>query len=210
MWSDAISEVNPQGKTVWEWKAYEHLDPELDIICPVCWREQWGEATSLGITAEGDILVNFIRIGKILLVNKATGKVEWRFGEWPEITHPHNAILLENGNLVVFESGVHMMGYEAGRAQILEFDRQSGDEIWQYDQPNAVDFIAPTAGNCQRLPNGNILVCEGDYGRIFEVNRSKELVWEYNNPFYNNSKFGRTNMVAYAQRYSFDYGGLKQ
>ncbi len=210
MWSDVISEISPSGKTVWEWKACEHLDPKIDIICPVCFREQWGEANSLSVTPEGDILISFIRIGKIFKINKETGEIDWRFGEWPEVTHPHNAILLENGNLVVFESGVHMVGYEAGRAQILEFDRQTGKEVWQYDQPNAVDFIAPTTGNCQRLPNGNILICEGDYGRIFEVNRGKELVWEYVNPFYNTSKFGRSNMIAHACRYGPDYAGLKK
>jgi hypothetical protein len=30
-----------------------------------------------------------------------------------------------------------------------------------------------------RLPNGNTLICEGDYG-YWEVNRLGEIVWKYN------------------------------
>ena len=31
----------------------------------------------------------------------------------------------------------------------------------------------------QRLANGNTLVCEADVGRVFEVTRDGEVVWEY-------------------------------
>jgi hypothetical protein len=33
--------------------------------------------------------------------------------------------------------------------------------------------------NAQRLPNGNTLICEADFGRLFEVTAQGELVWEY-------------------------------
>ncbi len=36
----------------------------------------------------------------------------------------------------------------------------------------------------QRLPNGNTLICEGSFGRIFEVTMEREVVWEYVNPFF--------------------------
>jgi hypothetical protein len=35
----------------------------------------------------------------------------------------------------------------------------------------------------QRLANGNTLICSGVGGRLFEVTRSGEIVWEYRNPF---------------------------
>lgn len=210
MWGDAIQEINPAGKVVWEWKAYEHLNPEVDIICSICFRNQWSEANSLSVTYDDNILISFTRTSQIALINKETGKIDWRFGEWPELVHPHNACLLANGNLLIFEAGVHIIGYEAGRARILEIDRSTGEAVWWYDEPSAVDFIAPTKGNCQRLPNGNILICEGDYGRIFEVNRNKEIVWEYINPYYHEyQKYGRNNTLSHAYRYGPDYEGLK-
>ncbi len=36
----------------------------------------------------------------------------------------------------------------------------------------------------QRLKNGNTLICEGLWGRFFEVTRDKEIVWEYILPFF--------------------------
>ncbi len=212
MWSDSIQEVNPSGRVVWEWKAYEHLDPEADIICSICFRNRWTQINSLNVTPEGSILVSFMRTGKIALINKETGEIEWRFGEWPELVHPHNVCLLDNENLLIFETGVHMLGYEPGHSQILEIDRGNGETVWQYDELNAVDFFSPVMGFCQRLPNGNTLVCEGDHGRIFEVVKNKqEVVWEYINPYYHeHPQYGRNNMLSHAYRYGSDYEGLKK
>jgi hypothetical protein len=36
--------------------------------------------------------------------------------------------------------------------------------------------------NARRLPNGNTLICEGDFGRLFQVTPAGEIVWEYVNP----------------------------
>jgi hypothetical protein len=36
----------------------------------------------------------------------------------------------------------------------------------------------------QRLPNGNTLVNEGNFGRFFEVSPEGEVVWEYVNPYF--------------------------
>jgi hypothetical protein len=36
----------------------------------------------------------------------------------------------------------------------------------------------------QRLPNGNTLIAEGAFGRIFEVTMEGETVWEYVVPYF--------------------------
>ena len=58
------------------------------------------------------------------------------------------------------------------------------------------------ASNAQRLPNGNTLICEGDFGRLFEVTAESELVWEYVNPYFNEGPNGLNNRVFRAYRYS--------
>ena len=35
IWCDYFREVTANGKTVWEWHAYEHLDTETDVLCPL-------------------------------------------------------------------------------------------------------------------------------------------------------------------------------
>ena len=38
--------------------------------------------------------------------------------------------------------------------------------------------------SARRLPNGNTLICEGDFGRLFQVTSDGEIVWEYVNPHF--------------------------
>ena len=54
---------------------------------------------------------------------------------------------------------------------------------WSYEAEEQTSFYSAFISGCQRLPNGNTLVCSGAQGRFFEVTRSGRLVWEYLNPF---------------------------
>ena len=40
-------------------------------------------------------------------------------------------------------------------------------------------FYSPYVSSAQRLPNGNTLICEGDFQRVFKVTTDHETVWEY-------------------------------
>ena len=43
-------------------------------------------------------------------------------------------------------------------------------------------FFSAVQGAAQALPNGNVLVTESTKGRVFEVTRDGEIVWEFWNP----------------------------
>ncbi len=78
------------------------------------------------------------------------------------------------------------------------------------------DFYSGIVSGAQRLPNGNILVCEGREGRFFEINASEEIVWEYINPVDNNSGVtanqtqspSPSNIVFRALKYSKTYAAF--
>jgi hypothetical protein len=53
-------------------------------------------------------------------------------------------------------------------------------ELWRYADPEKL--FSPFISGAQRLPNGNTLICEGARGRVLEVTRSGEVVWDYYNP----------------------------
>lgn len=50
---------------------------------------------------------------------------------------------------------------------------------WEY---SAEGFYSKYMSSAQHLPNGNILICEADDGRLIEMTKEKEIVWEYINP----------------------------
>ncbi|NQU49909.1 MAG: aryl-sulfate sulfotransferase [Planctomycetes bacterium] len=50
---------------------------------------------------------------------------------------------------------------------------------WSYTSNPKADFYSSFISGAERLPNGNTLICEGDDGRVFEVNADGKIVWEY-------------------------------
>jgi outer membrane protein assembly factor BamB len=57
--------------------------------------------------------------------------------------------------------------------RVAEYDLKTGKQVWKFDCAN------PTS--CQRLVNGNTLIClmANSRGRLIEVDPSGEVVWEY-------------------------------
>ena len=64
----------------------------------------------------------------------------------------------------------------------MEYDPTNMDIAWMYVGSNEHPFFTGAGGANQRLPNGNTLITESDYGRAFEVTPAGEIVWEYFNP----------------------------
>lgn len=87
--------------------------------------------------------------------------------------------------------------------------------IWTYAADPLTDFYSPNISGCQRLPNGNTLICSGKNGRLFEVTPDNEIVWEYLNPVtgaepmsQGDALIGGSNSVFKCRRYPADYPGL--
>jgi len=67
----------------------------------------------------------------------------------------------------------------------VELDHD-GKVVWRVDNSHVNGRLADPCGG-QRLRNGNTVICsygqkKGDMPKLFEVNREKEVVWEYFNP----------------------------
>lgn len=50
---------------------------------------------------------------------------------------------------------------------------------WRYEAGS--ELYSQRVSGAQRLPNGNTLICEGETGRVFEVTRDLQIVWDYEN-----------------------------
>lgn len=72
-------------------------------------------------------------------------------------------------------------------SRVLEINPVTKEIVWDYTAEDSGEpvwsFFTSFIGCVQRLPNGNTLVNEGMHGRIFQITRDGELVWEYRNPF---------------------------
>lgn len=63
-------------------------------------------------------------------------------------------------------------------------ERTTQQIVWSYQERRPIDFFSPYISNAQRLPNGNTLICEGSFGRLFEVTGDGQVVWEFVNPYF--------------------------
>ena len=92
--------------------------------------------------------------------------------------------------------------------------------IWTYVAGNPTDFFAEAISGAQRLPNGNMLICDGTSGVFFEVTREGDTVWEYvcpvtgdgpikqGDPIPLDHRAHAMNAVFKIHRYPVDYPGL--
>lgn len=218
IWSCSAREITNEGDIVWEWKNYEHLDPDKDILCPLCPRSIWGYTNTIDVFPDGNILYNFRFLNTVVIIEKKTGKIIWRWGPEYSLGHPHCCSILKNGNILLIDNGLHRKGKEIGigdvmTSRVLEVNPKTNAVEWEYRDPNAPNFFTAVCGGTERLPNGNTLICESTKGRFFEVTPEKEIVWEYISPFMVNRPpyWGWTvgGIVFQAHRYGPDHEGLK-
>jgi len=214
IWGDVLQEISREGKVVWECPVYELLDPKTDIMCPLCPRHCWTYINSNVELPDGNILVSLRFINTVAIIDKKKCKVKWKWGAG-EIAHQHCATMTNNGNILIFDNGLHRLGDELGvgsYSRVVEVNPETNEVVWEYKDTAPTRFHTCINGSAQRLPNGNTLICESTKGRLFEVTPDKEIVWEFFNPFhvdYRRTNAGWINILFKGIRYSREYEGLK-
>jgi len=202
VYGDYLHEVTPAGEVVWEWHFHEE-DIEQFPLCPSCYRNEFAHANACFPMPNGDVMLSFRRINTVAIVDRATRRFRWhhRDDEWG---HQHDCQLLDNGNVLIFANGIH--GGEMPASRIVEFNPETGETVWQYKGAPPYTFFSPNISGAQRLASGNTLICEGQWGRVFEVTPDGDIVWEYVSPFFDAmpGSGGETNMMFRAYRYAAD------
>lgn len=202
MWGDVVSEIEPDGTVVDEWRSWEHLSYEDDVKCPLESRKEWTHANAIRLTHEGDLLISFRLTDTIGIVDRKTGAFKWKWG--PEvISHQHDAQMLDNGNILLFDNGCHRRRAPSF-SQVLEVDPEKREIVWSYKAETILDFFSFMVGGAERLPNGNTFITAGAFGNLFEITPEGEVVWDYLSPYVFESVFGPTPAIFRAHRYAGD------
>ena len=207
MLGDVVIEVTPDGEIARDWKSWHHFDPKTEIICPLDHRMEWSHCNSISLTPKGDWLMSFRRISMIAQVNPKTGKIRWKWADGTT-SHQHDVKYASDDTITIFDNGVHRKSMDFSR--VLEVDAKTRKILWEYADNPPFSFYTVMGGSVDRLPNGNMLICETSKGQFFEVTRDKKVVWEYINPlFVSNPRLGgRMNLVFRCHRYGADHPGL--
>lgn len=126
----------------------------------------------------GDVLLSFRDLSTIAVLSLDRGEIVWATrGPW---LWQHDASLLPNGHITLFDN---LGGFQNDNsARVLEVDPATSEVVWSYAGDAAHPVHSPLRSSAQPLPNGNILVTESDAGRVFEVARNGDIVWNFVNP----------------------------
>src|SRR5207237_10285239 len=86
-----------------------------------------------------------------------------------------------DGSVVLFDNLGNLRD-AGGLSRVLNVDPPTGEILWEYDGTETNPVYSSFNSGVDPLPNGNVLVTETSAGRIFEVTRDHEVVWDYRAP----------------------------
>jgi hypothetical protein len=173
-----IQEVTPDGQLVWEWAASEHSDVVAENMQPTPINVNGTliydvfHCNSIDVAPSGDVLVSHRHLNALYLISRTTGNVVWKIGGKPstpdggtylEITNDslaffqqHDARLLPNGNLTVFDNQ-NIGGPPArGLEYALDVDAGTAEKVFEYLNPNARPSAA--TGSFRRYSDGHSVI----------------------------------------------------
>jgi Arylsulfotransferase (ASST) len=149
----------------------------------------------------GQLLLSFRELGAIGVLDVQRRKMVWMTrGPW---IGQHDPDILANGDILLFDNYGNYEG-PAGISRVLEFDPRNMQIVWQYAGNANRPFDSFLRSEQERLANGNTLIVESNGGRIFEVTRAGDIVWEFINPARSATKDRKTAVVSSAERIATD------
>mgnify|MGYP003814807635 CR=1 FL=1 len=206
-WVDFVREVDRKGKTVWEWRVWDHLGKgakaiDINFRLPeatggVYPNFDWTHFNTVDyLPATDQILVNSRNFSEFYLINHKTGAIEYRWGNpaaygagkspsWyddgdQKIFGEHCVTPLPNGHFLIFDNGSERP--QGNRSRVVEMDPKTGAVVWDYKTKDINSFFSYRQGAVQKLPNGNVLVTSTHHGHLFEVTPGKKIAWDYVSP----------------------------
>ncbi len=206
VYADIVISSEPDGTEIWRWKSWEHLDVEDPRNAFRRGPGMWLHLNAIELGGDGTFTVSARHQHSIMVINRRTGAVEERYGPGKtpdDFWGQHDPRLLPNGNILLFDNGwLRPVGHSWSR--VIEFERGSGKIVWQYTDTPRINFYSCYISGVDPCPNGNVLVTEGQTGRLFQVTRDGEVVWEYINPHFADSNGAVDNTVYRSRFYTHD------
>jgi hypothetical protein len=148
-------------------------------------------------------MISLRQLNLVAIIDRETKKFKWerRDDNWG---HQHDCQMLPNGNIMLFANGMNTL-HPHPHSFVIEFNPETNETVWEYRDDPSTFFYSHHISGAERLASGNTLICEGSFGRLFEVTPEKEIVWEFINPQFDKTFFGETvNWIFRAFRYTED------
>jgi len=197
--ADTLRLFDHDLQTTWEWSFWDYFDfSPLDVQI----RGEITHVNSIEVYPErGTVCVHAKYIGLALEIDRATGEIQWIFGEdgdfsadpyadEPFFEDAHGLKCLGEDRVLLYDNGSPGRGWSRLVEYQLDREAMSSEIVWQYPEQREQDpFFSFGWGDADRLDNGNTLCTYGEQSpnlgdsdlsltRIFEVEPGGERVWQ--------------------------------
>jgi Arylsulfotransferase (ASST) len=190
-----IIEYNAFGDVVWSWNSLNYFsDAELFARkTPEGLPDVLTHLNAFTVDeVNNKVYAGFRNISRLIVIDKATGKIEQQYGEnilkGPVMQgnglfkNQHDAYILPNNQLAIFNNSDSSLVNPTASLMVLNQPNAKKDKITIARQVACADesgiFKNTRGGNVCYLPNGNFMVCMGSATRVFEVDANNKIVWD--------------------------------
>lgn len=136
----------------------------------------WMRPVRPGPLYRPDNVLITVRNQNLVAIASPQQGILWRWGE-NELQHPHDATLLDNGHVLVFDNRP-----DGQQSRVVEVDPKTDTVAWDFEGRGDAAFHSVRRGSAQRLPNGDTLIASSGEGILLQVTQAGQLVWKYRNP----------------------------
>jgi len=182
---DVIVEVDSQGKTVWQWSTFDHLDTSRfpgALASRVLGNgaADWTHSNALfHITEDDSILLSSRSQSWVIKIDHQSGDIHWIMGRNSDIpdglvnkffdlnsgswmASQHAATLMNSGEILIYDNRneAELSGniYNSRAVKFaLDSNRMVAEQSWEYVVPKYTQSL----GDVDELTGGNILICAG-------------------------------------------------
>ena len=191
----AIQEIDMKtGLVRWEWHSLDHVAvAESETSAPKGTPWDWFHINSIDPEADGDLLISARSTWAAYQLEAGTGRIVWRLGgtnssfrmgPGTSTAWQHDARLLADGEVTLFDDGANPPVHEQSRAVriALDFETHEARLTAVFTHPDP-PLLAASQGNMQTLPSGNTVVDYGGVPEISEYDARGALLFDAHLPF---------------------------
>ncbi len=191
----AIQEVDMRtGLVRWEWHSLDHVAAAESEVEASRDRTPWDwfHINSIDPQPGGNLLISARSTWAAYDIEAGSGRILWRLGgnrssfkmgPGTRTAWQHDARMLANGELTLFDDGSNPPIHEQSRALRIRLDLETHTATLTSALTHpGVPLLAASQGNMQTLADGNTLVGYGAVPEITEYGGSGELLFDAHQP----------------------------
>ena len=191
VWAGHVQEIDlTTGQIVFDWNSLDHVGVEESYTGRPSSKDvayDYFHINSVKETPDGNLIVCARNTWALYKVNRATGKVMWRFngkksdfvmGPGTKFFWQHDARMPDANTITLFDDGGWPTEEKQARGLVILVDTKKMSATLKRAYVHPAAFISATQGSMELMPDGRVLVGWGNQGYFTEFAPDGAMVFD--------------------------------